>query len=230
MPAGSRKWPESAWRLLLREILQIEEHLPERLPFSFGGGTALAVHLDHRVSYDIDLFYRSADVFDYYNPNKNLAVMALVQKYGGSWQYPGNYLRLELGAGEIDVLISKFMTQLPITEWAFETWQIKLETPAEILAKKIRFRSSQFKRRDIFDMAAIARLREADLIVALEANIENLARLRDRIETMRSDYEEFIMADVNPTPAGRDLVQRAPEKCIAAIDRFLLEPDKNTET
>lgn len=228
MPAGSRKWPESAWRLLLKEILQIEARLPDRPPFSFGGGTALAVHLGHRVSYDVDLFYRSADVFDGYGPNKNPDVKALIQEHGGSWQYPGNYLKLELKIGEIDILISKFMTPQPVTDWSFKKWTIKLETPAEILAKKIRYRSSQFKRRDIFDMAAIASLQKAQIDIALRANIENLARLRDRIETMGADYEEFVLADINPTPAGRDLVQGAPERCIAAIDRFLLKMSGNT--
>lgn len=229
MPAGSRKWPESGWQQLLEEIMHIEEGLPEKLPFSFGGGTALAVHLGHRVSYDVDLFYRSADIFNYYNPNKNPAVRDLVKKHGGSWQYPGSYLKLELKIGEVDILISNFMTPQPATDWLFKKWVIKLETPAEILAKKIRYRSSQFKRRDIFDMAVIANIRKAELKAALQVNIENLARLRDRIATMMADYEQFILADINPTPTGRDFVRGAPERCIVAIDRFLLKPDKNTE-
>ena len=223
MPIGSRKWPESGWQLLLEKILRIEEGLPERLPFSFGGGTALAVHLGHRVSYDVDLFYRSADIFNYYNPNKNPAVRDLVQEHGGSWQYPGSYLKLELRIGEVDILISNFMTSRPVTDWVFKKWVIKLETPAEILAKKIRYRSSQFKRRDIFDMAVIAGLRKAELGVALRVNIENLARLRDRVETMRVDYEQFILTDINPSPSGRDFVQGAPERCIMAIDQFLIK-------
>lgn len=137
MPTGFVKWPASAWQSLLAAILKIEEALENRLPFSFGGGTALAVHLEHRVSYDIDVFYRSADVFDYYDPNKNAAVKALIEAHRGSWQYLGNYLKLELpDTGEIDIFISKFMTEMPTSDWSFRQWMVKLETPAEIIAKK----------------------------------------------------------------------------------------------
>lgn len=231
MPAGSMKWHASGWQQLLEAILQIEQQLPDRLPFSFGGGTALAVHFDHRISYDIDLFYRSADVLDYYNPNQNPAVKALITQHNGSWQFPGNYLKLELGpeAGEIDILISKFMTANPTTDWPFQRWVVKLETAAEIIAKKIRHRSSQFKRRDIFDMAAVAQLQPEQLEIALAANLENLPRLRDRIATMQHEYEQHVAADVNPTDTGQVFLRGAPEQCLAAIDQFLLRrPAKPT--
>lgn len=68
------------------------------------------MRLGHRVSYDVDLFYRSADAFDRYDPNKSPTVKALIQRQGGSWQYPGSYLKLELKMGEIDILIFRFMT------------------------------------------------------------------------------------------------------------------------
>lgn len=225
MRPGLKKWPESSWQRLLEEALKIEERLPDRLPFSFGGGTALAVHLGHRISCDIDLFYKSVDAFDYYHPNKNAAVDALVKKYSGSWQFPGNYLKLELGMGEIDILVSTFMTQSPVEDWVFKKWAIKIEKPAEILAKKICYRSSQFKRRDIFDMAIMCHLKENDVDIALEANHESLARLRDRISTMESDYEKFVLVDINPTRIGRKFVKNGPDICISAIDKFLLARD-----
>ncbi|MBP7065362.1 nucleotidyl transferase AbiEii/AbiGii toxin family protein [Ferrovibrio sp.] len=224
MPIGSVKWHASVWQQLLESILKIEAGLEDHLPFSFGGGTALAVHINHRISYDIDLFYRSADVFDYYNPNKNPAVKALIAAHHGSWQFPGNYLKLELGPelGEIDILISKFMTEAPTTDWPFKHWIVKLETPAEILAKKIRYRSSQFKRRDVFDLGAIAQLLPAAANQAFAVNLDNLPRLRDRIATMQADYEANVLNDVNPTTTGQALLQDAPQRCLAAIDDFLL--------
>lgn len=232
MPTGSTKWRASAWPKLLEAVLEIEQDLKERLPFSFGGGTALAIHLDHRISYDIDLFYRSADVFDYYDPNRNKAVKALIDAHQGTWQYPGNYLKLELGpeAGEIDILISKVMTAVPTSDWAFRQWTIKLETPAEIIAKKIRYRASQFKRRDIFDMGAVAQLNPLALDEALAVNRDGLPRLRDRIATMQADYERYVADDVNPTAAGQKLVQAAPERCVAAIDDFLLRKNASGVT
>jgi hypothetical protein len=170
-------------------------------------------------------------MLDYYDPNQNPAVKALIARHKGSWQFLGNSVKIELGpaAGEIDILISKVMTANPTTDWPFQRWVVKLETAAEVMAKKIRHRSSQFKRRDIFDMAAVAQLRPEQLDIALAANLENLPRLRDRIATMQHDYERHVVADINPTKAGQVFLRDAPERCLATIDQFLLrKPEKPT--
>lgn len=223
MPNGSATWRASAWQRLLAGILQIEARLPERPPFTFGGGTALAVDLEHRISYDIDLFYRSADALDLYNPNRNADVKRLIEAHGGSWQDPGSYLKLELGpqAGEIDIVISRLLTENPALPWPFEDVEIQRERPREIIAKKIRYRSSQFKRRDIFDLAAVISWAPDEISPAFAAVAEKLPLLRDRIATMDEDYRRGIRDDVQATTTGEALLNDAPEICIACLDGYL---------
>jgi len=146
----------------------------------------------------------------------------LLGAHQGSRQFPGNCLKLELGpaAGEIDFLISKFMTVEPTKTRALKQWSIQLETSAEIIAKKIRFRFSQFKRRDIFDLGAAATLRPEALDVAFAANLDNLPRLRDRITTMQADYDRHVVDDMSPTAFGGDLIREAPLRCLGAIANF----------
>ncbi len=49
--------PESHWPKLLDLALGAIDTLSCRYDWSFGGGTALAIQLDHRTSYDIDIFF-----------------------------------------------------------------------------------------------------------------------------------------------------------------------------
>lgn len=51
--------------------------LPAGLDWSFGGGTRLALLLDHRVSYDLDLFVTDAQAIGYLSPRLNDATLAL---------------------------------------------------------------------------------------------------------------------------------------------------------
>ena len=57
-PVGSKKWPTSKWKLLLELVLPALSELSNDLIWSLGGGTALSISLNHRISYDIDIFFQ----------------------------------------------------------------------------------------------------------------------------------------------------------------------------
>jgi hypothetical protein len=70
-------------------------------PWTFGGGTALALILGHRVSYDVYIFLDSSTVMKTLAPNINPVTKSLCD----AWQWPGKYLKLILrDVGEIDFL------------------------------------------------------------------------------------------------------------------------------
>ena len=87
-PNGSRKWRSSQWKLLLELVLPALNELPKKLTWSLGGGTALSISLNHRVSYDIDIFFQDASALNFLSPHKNKKIRAL----SDDWQHPGNYL------------------------------------------------------------------------------------------------------------------------------------------
>ena len=69
--------------------------------WTFGGGTALAQILGHRISYDVDIFLDSSTVLKNLAPNINKVTKSLCD----TWQWPGKYLKLILrDVGEIDFL------------------------------------------------------------------------------------------------------------------------------
>jgi len=95
-------------------------------------GTALAAHFDHRISYDVDIFMPNADWISDLAPNANPKTRALIgdRKY----EFPGNYLKLKLDAGEIDFIVASKRTNQPTQAWDFEGRTIPIETPWEIAA------------------------------------------------------------------------------------------------
>ncbi len=123
--------------------------------WSFGGGTALMLQINHRESHDIDLFIEDAQYLPYLNPETQDYDLALAPS---DYETDGTRaLKIVFeGVGEIDFICCDPVTETPFTKAEIRGRNVRLETPAEILAKKVVFRGSQLQPRDMFDIAAVA--------------------------------------------------------------------------
>jgi hypothetical protein len=180
--------------------------------WSFGGGTALAVHLAHRISHDIDIFIPDADKVTELAPHANPATRTLLA--GRKYEFPGNYLKLKLDAGEIDFIVGGKRTPNPTRPWRFEGREILIETPWEIAIKKLFYRPSTFKVRDIFDLAAIIETQGERLSPFMPVIADKLDRAIDRVGLVLPSYEEKALDDVNPTERGRKYATEAAAKSV----------------
>ncbi|MGE0006091.1 MAG: nucleotidyl transferase AbiEii/AbiGii toxin family protein [Parvibaculaceae bacterium] len=201
MSPGSGKWPTSGWRGLLSSALSLLDTLEEKPQWTFGGGTSLAVHYDHRISHDIDIFVSSSETVSSLAPNRNSATRALVA--GRSYEFPGNYLKLQMEDGEIDFIVGSKRTSVPTQPWQFEDRTILIDTPWETATKKMFHRPSTFKIRDVFDLAAVIDHDGGKLEASLPEIADRLDRLIDRIDALVPVYEQTAEADINPTGNGR---------------------------
>jgi hypothetical protein len=197
---GSRKWPTSAWRGLLHDAVALLDTLKEQPRWSFGGGTSLAVFYDHRVSYDVDIFVSDSDTVTALSPNRNPATTALLA--GRSYQFPGNYLKLEMEAGEIDFIIAGRRTSEPVQAWRFERREIDIDMPWETAIKKMFYRPSTFKVRDAFDLAAVVDHHPEQLRSNLSVIEDRIDKLLDRLDALAAAYERMVADDINPSEAG----------------------------
>lgn len=135
--------------------------------WTIGGGTALMLQIDHRESHDIDIFVSDPQVLPYLNPetqDMQLHVVPSDYKTDGA-----SMLKIAFDSiGEIDFICASAVTDDPAFAATIRGRQVMLETPAEIIAKKIVYRGARIQPRDIFDIAAVTRARgEAYLIDAL---------------------------------------------------------------
>ncbi|WP_395022266.1 nucleotidyl transferase AbiEii/AbiGii toxin family protein [Dongia sp.] len=217
-PDGSEKWRTSDWQALLRSALTLIDTIEGNVPWSFGGGTALAVQLAHRISYDIDIFIPNADAVTELSPHANPATRALLG--GRKYEFPGSYLKLKLDAGEIDFIVGGKRTTDPSRPWRFEDRDILIETPWEIAIKKLFYRPSTFKVRDIFDLAAIIETQAEKLSPYVPVVADKLDKAIDRISLVLPSYEERALNDVNSTELGRKYATKAAAQSV--LD-FLIE-------
>lgn len=122
--------------------------------WSFGGGTALMLQIEQRESFDVDIFIDDPQLLPYLNPQ--------VQGYTLDLN-PDDYetdgtkaLKIVFaGVGEIDFICAPALTDYPTTMVPVRGVSVALETPAEIVAKKIYHRGSSMQPRDMFDIACI---------------------------------------------------------------------------
>lgn len=186
-------------------------------PWTFGGGTALAQTLDHRISYDVDIFLDSSAALKNLAPNINPVTKSLCD----SWQWPGKYLKLTLrDVGEIDFLNAPSYTANPTYELRFGERTIAAERPAEIATKKLVYRASTFTARDAFDLAAIhlydrSALGEIARSPAITHHVVSSAL--NRLGLAKDQYQADMRSLINATPRGEEFIDRACEMAVEAL-------------
>jgi Domain of unknown function (DUF1814). len=197
--------------------------------WTFGGGTSLAIDLNHRVSYDIDAFLDSAKVIQTLVPVKNVVTRLICwnnEQNRADFQYPGHYLKLIVrNKGEIDFLSTSPLTEDAIVPFSFHGRHIDRERPAEIIAKKIYYRGSQFKARDIFDLACTYAQMPTEIDIAANSpfmSADVYSRTRLRIEQRVDQFRKEIAVEVNPTKLGNAYMKDACDLALEALDAMEL--------
>jgi hypothetical protein len=169
----------ASWRLLLsRTIIGLEklEQPGQAGPdWILGGGTALMLHSGHRLSKDIDAFIDDPQYLGIMSPDVTDVWDCR------TWDKAAHYLKLEFAEGEIDFIVSSPLSDLTTTSHQVDLTDlpakrkvaIEIEHPAEIALKKMHYRPTMLKSRDIFDIAV------ADSIDH-EALVGNLNEISDK--------------------------------------------------
>ena len=172
--------------------------------WTFGGGTALMLQIGHRISFDIDIFVHAARLKSF-SPSINPAAADISTRY----QWPGHYLKFELPDGEIDFLSAPLQTDPGFTWKQLGNRSVAIETPEEIIVKKIRYRSESLKARDAFDLAAIARERP-DLAETLASEVgDALPRTSEALRVIAARGWKSQSTGIIPTPKTEALLPEA---------------------
>ena len=183
---------EGPWRELWPQALALMTHLEQVTvapPWTFGGGTVLMLRFDHRLSKDIDLFVPDPQYLGYVNPRLGGPAEDLTAEYEENAQF----IKLQLPAGEIDVVVGAPLTAPHFELVDYEGRPIRVETSAEIVAKKMWHRGDQAKVRDLFDLCAVATF-EPEAIDAALAHMERhaaafLQRLDARADAAEREFD-----------------------------------------
>jgi len=203
------------WRSLFAHALDLIDSVSagggEFVEWTFGGGTALMLRHRHRVSRDIDIFIADPQYLTWLSPRLNDVALSKTTRY----LEQGNSLRFQFPAGEVDFIVAP-----PLTKEDYELTEllnrpVRLETSAEIVAKKVWYRGAALKARDLFDIALVVdrepqRL-EAAKSYLLERRAAILERLEQQEDQLRDDFAGLQALDYRPTY----------DHCVASVRNFL---------
>lgn len=164
------------------KILSREKVLKSQ--WSFGGGTALMTYYNHRRSKDIDIFLRDVQLLTKFTPRLNDYVAEQVDDYTEM----SNSLKLRVKQQEIDFIIAPLLTKKPTLKKAIGNTSIYIETPEEIVIKKIFYRADTFKTRDVFDLAVVIKHKPDALLENLDIFQSKIAVLQNRLHTLKKIY------------------------------------------
>jgi len=159
--------------------------------WAFGGGTALLHYYQHRYSKDIDIFLTDAQYLTMLTPRLNDFI-------GNDCEYAGaeeqsNFLKIKLKSKDfIDFIVAPNLTRNPHQKIKICGKIINVETPQEIVIKKIFYRADQFKSRDIFDFAVVIDNNKNELLLNLDVYKIKLPLLLRRCSMLKSVYLEEV--------------------------------------
>lgn len=167
----------SRWDDLLTEADTIIDHVNREHTildnWTFGGGTAMMLQIDHRESHDVDLFLDDPQLLPYLTASVSDLEFGLGEpRYGGDGSMN---LKISFdGVGEIDFIVAGLGCDASTATTTVLGREIQMESVAEIVAKKIRFRGSYIQARDVFDIAAACEAGYEDAIKVLSQSFRAL--------------------------------------------------------
>ena len=162
-----RSLPSGPWEVLFQRALRlvddIQRHGGLADPFwTFGGGTVLMFRYGHRLSKDIDIFVPDPQYLGYVTPRLSDTAASLTEEYT---EMPGSFVKLQFEEGEIDFVAAPNLTDAAWEWWEIQGRPVRVETAAEVIAKKMYHRGDRATARDLFDLAMVVE-REPDALAA----------------------------------------------------------------
>jgi hypothetical protein len=193
----------NAWKGLFRRALEIIDAAAvsgKRYDdWSFGGGTVLMRRFRHRVSKDVDIFVPDPQYLGYVSPRLNDKADELTQKYLETEMS----VKLYFPEGEIDFIASGSVTKNPYAVERVLGRAVRVESTAEIIGKKVRYRGRMFTGRDLFDLALVA-IRDPGAIEAIKPVLRAQgSAIRERVamsdDALRTAFEALDTLDFRPS-------------------------------
>lgn len=155
MSVAKLKFPPGPWSGLFESAMSLLAQVASQgirvPPWSMGGGTVLMFYYQHRQSKDVDIFISDPQFLSYLNPRLGGPSESMTLEYKES----ANFIKLYLDDGEIDFVVSSPLTAHPSVPHEVLGHSVLLETPVEIVAKKMWHRGDIATARDLFDLAFV---------------------------------------------------------------------------
>jgi Nucleotidyl transferase AbiEii toxin, Type IV TA system len=180
-------------RALIRQVNSDQSIIDQ---WTLGGGTAMMLQIGHRESNDVDIFLSDPQFLSFLDPQKRDFQFEI-----SPTAFDGDGVSFQKLAfkdvGEIDFIVGHAMTSSPAIQAIIEGEATQLETIPEIIAKKIYYRGSSIKPRDIFDIAAAAEQHAESVIDALCAYRAEVQTTLEVMDKLNPDFVNGAIAQLS---------------------------------
>jgi hypothetical protein len=193
------------WEKNLKVVLDVlyRQNVPcER--WRWGGGSALSFWLRHRDSRDIDIFVSDVQLLTFFSPRLNDSFESIAVDYVEL----SNILKINTGNFYVAFIAAPVLTENAIEIKSLFGYEVPIETPIEIVLKKLFYRADELKVRDIVDVVAVLRVDQykRELDKHFELLKSKIKTLEKRLNFLKEKWAEGI--------GGLDI-----------YDNFLKKPD-----
>ena len=153
----------------------------------------------HRVSKDIDIFVPDPQYLGFVSPRLSDAA----EQVSADYVEGGGFVKLIRPEGEIDFVASPNLTAAPFEVWELLGREVRVETSAEIVAKKLWHRGDRATARDLFDLALVIE-REPHALAKAGPYLTRhrgsfLQQLRERRTVLKAQFDAIATLDYRPT-------------------------------
>jgi hypothetical protein len=128
---------------------------------------------------------------------------------------PGSFVKLQFEEGEVDFVAAPNLLDDAWEEWDIGGRVVKVETAAEIIAKKMYHRGNRATARDLFDLALVAE-REPDELAKAGSFLHRhrqlfLAQIQHPHPSLRAGFDSIATLEYAPSF----------EHCVAVATEYL---------
>ena len=180
--------------------------------WTFGGGTAMMLQIEHRESRDVDIFLTDPQLLSFLDPQKWDFVFEISPN---GYESDGTrFQRLVFDQiGEIDFIVAQDLTVAPTLSRDIENEAVLLETIPEIITKKIYYRGGSIKPRDIFDIAAAGEGQADAVVTALRSYRSEVMQSLAAIDRLNDDFVNRAISQLEIREPYRAVARTAVERC-----------------
>jgi hypothetical protein len=181
----------------------------------------MMLQIHHRESRDVDVFLSDPQLLPFLDPQmQDFEFQIRPAEYTGDG---ARFLKMVFDKiGGIDFIVGRALTSLPTKPMVIDGEAVLLETIPEIITKKIYYRASSIKPRDIFDIAAAGEQHANGLINELQNYHDDVMRALATIDKLNPDFVDDVISQLaimdKYKAIAKTAIKRSKEILRAATD------------
>jgi len=175
------------------------------------------LQIDHRESFDIDIFIDDPQVLPYLNPTtQGYSLQLNPDEYVSDGTHALKIVFADVG--EIDFICAPSLTSDPTSRVTLRGIEVDVETPGEIIAKKVHYRGASLQPRDMFDLACVAKAcGDGYVIQALSPFKDKVAAALSVAQRMDPRFASTVMGKLQSKAGYAEISKTAQAMTISLL-------------